>query len=51
MKGVTVPISTEEKPNLNKPLKHLPDLSKPAARPIGFLNYRLDTFVDRMGTL
>lgn len=37
--GVTVPTSTKPKPSLYKPSTASPCLSKPAAIPIGFLNF------------
>ena len=47
---VTVPISTNPKPNLIKPSKASPFLSKPAAKPIGLVNFRLHTFTLSMGS-
>ncbi len=44
--GVTDPISTNPKPSLNMLFMVSPCLSKPAAKPTGLLNVRLNTLTD-----
>lgn len=47
--GVIEPTSTKPKPILDRPCIASPCLSKPAARPIGFENFRLHRSVSRFG--
>ena len=48
-KGVTVPTSIKPKPNLPNPSMASPFLSAPAAKPIGFLNFKPITSVGFCG--
>ena len=40
--GVTVPISTKPNPSVSSSLKYFAFLSKPAPRPTGFLNSKIE---------